>query len=510
MSVNEDDARLVMNSCRSVEHTLWLKHTDEYNYINAYNLAYLSRLAYSRVVLEDEQNRYRQVNGLVDFNFQEFINKAQAPFTVCTMRERWEHVKMSRITDEGKPNTISGLTPFITLVDIGSGIKYPGPLAGYVDDKATSTAALFYCDDKRAVIAIRGTYEPKDMAIDINAKQIKPEFNIKGELHHGFYQQASIIIRDLLFQAFIKLVADKELYVTGHSLGGAVATILSAYLYENGLKPLLYTYGSPRVGNLEFAKYYADKFTHFRHVNGGDWVPAVPGRFVDGNPETLLNKMTICTVELLLTNPIQSHSLCRAYNGLFNIEGDNYTHHGTLCQFINDDDTVFMLPFFQHEITQLNITSTTMEYFKGQDDRAHNLGDPRTHSMDFYLNNIKKMLTDLYQIHWENNCRDFSLKTCQTHPLHYFLQKRINEVEEQLTQVEKIPLIAVPFVNPAKIHNYYQLKIKLKKMDKLYKNIREKLNESNEDVINQYSLYASPIADKYIKKQLDDLISVSG
>ncbi|WP_179108997.1 hypothetical protein [Rodentibacter caecimuris] len=39
------------NSCRNVEYTLWLKHTENYNYINAYNLAYLSRLAYSKVAL---------------------------------------------------------------------------------------------------------------------------------------------------------------------------------------------------------------------------------------------------------------------------------------------------------------------------------------------------------------------------------------------------------------------------------------------------------------------------
>ncbi|WP_386688973.1 lipase family protein [Lonepinella sp. MS14437] len=508
MFVNEDDARLVMNSCRSVEHTLWLKHTDEYNYINAYNLAYLSQLAYSRVILENEQNRYRRVNGIVDFNFQEFINKAQEPFTVCTMRERWERVKMTRITDEDKTNTTTGLIPFITLVDIGAGIKYPD-LAGYVDDKDASATALFYCDEKRAVIAIRGTYEGQDVAIDLDAKQVKPESNIKGELHSGFSQQATKIIEDPFFRDFIVKVANKELYVTGHSLGGAVATILSAYLYENGLKPLLYTYGSPRVGNLVFAKYYADKFTHFRHVNGGDVVPALPGRFLDGNWKTLLTKAYICSISILessITRSTNTMSLCHSYNGLLNVEGDNYTHHGTLCQFIHDDNNVFILPFFQHEITQFGATLQTIDSFKEQKDRAHNLGNPTTHFMAAYLENVKKILTDLYQLHKENNCQDFSLKTCHTHPLHYFLQKRINEIDKQLAEVEPAPIV----IGISSLLSESSTILKLKNMKAFYKKIQQKLETTNEDMINQYSLYSSPIADKYIKKQLDDLIVVSG
>ena len=41
----------LINDCRELEYSLWLKHTDKYNYINAYNLGYLSKLSYSKVIL---------------------------------------------------------------------------------------------------------------------------------------------------------------------------------------------------------------------------------------------------------------------------------------------------------------------------------------------------------------------------------------------------------------------------------------------------------------------------
>ncbi|WP_335342882.1 hypothetical protein [Rodentibacter genomosp. 2] len=40
---------------------------------------------------------------------------------------------MTRITDEGSENMTTGLTPFITLVDIGEGIQFSPPQTGYVE-----------------------------------------------------------------------------------------------------------------------------------------------------------------------------------------------------------------------------------------------------------------------------------------------------------------------------------------------------------------------------------------
>jgi len=72
-----------------------------------------------------------------------------------------------------------------------------------------------------------------------------------------------------------------SIVVTGFSLGGALATITGLKVVGDGLQTsdnvYLLTYGSPRVGNGNFAK-NVDKLVKFRHrvVNQGDPIPHFP------------------------------------------------------------------------------------------------------------------------------------------------------------------------------------------------------------------------------------------
>ncbi|KAM7211157.1 Alpha/Beta hydrolase fold [Rhypophila decipiens] len=66
---------------------------------------------------------------------------------------------------------------------------------------------------------------------------------------------------------------------TGHSLGGAVATLAAAYLREAGHPTDLYTYGSPRVGNSIFAEYVTETQglgAEYRVTHTEDPVPKLP------------------------------------------------------------------------------------------------------------------------------------------------------------------------------------------------------------------------------------------
>jgi hypothetical protein len=77
---------------------------------------------------------------------------------------------------------------------------------------------------------------------------------------------------------------DAKVFITGHSLGGALATLYGAMLFynaENGITDKLaaiYTFGQPRVGDKEFAKYGKKhlKDHYFRVVYCNDIVPRVP------------------------------------------------------------------------------------------------------------------------------------------------------------------------------------------------------------------------------------------
>ncbi|XXX80344.1 lipase family protein [Sorangium sp. So ce134] len=85
----------------------------------------------------------------------------------------------------------------------------------------------------------------------------------------------------------------EALYITGHSLGGALAVLTAARMYtkldDGRLRDVLrgvYTFGQPMVGNRTFARTVGTNFESklFRHVYRKDIVPRLPplslGRFV--------------------------------------------------------------------------------------------------------------------------------------------------------------------------------------------------------------------------------------
>lgn len=489
----------LINDCRELEYSLWLKHTDKYNYINAYNLGYLSKLSYSKVILDNQK---------WNLDFQNFIDNARKPFRDCEV-EDWNKIKLTSIKNE-KNEISTNFKPFIDVFLFGKnqGIQNEG----YVDDKGVSVSALFYTDKTRAVIAVRGTQETKDFGIDADALQVKPDYGIKGEVHKGFYIQAREIIRSPLFNdQFIFNLKGKELYVTGHSLGGAVATILAAYFFEQGYKPLLYTFGSPRVGNTVFTQYYNDKFTHFRHVNDFDIVPVLPGRVLDGNLDKLMT--TAYKAQILG----YGYPFMAGIMSLFNQQRDYYTHHGNLCQIMGDGGVRMILPFSLHEINQIKMANLSERDLAQKEDRAHSVKfDIHYHSMDTYLSNIESIIKLLYQFYKVNNhCMSESIENCQAHSLHHFitlnkekliqkindLQGEINDIQQKVKEVISKTHHAIPL--PSSMFRNQEGKIKV------CKELLKKLEEIEKVKIDQYELYSLYTGNKDIVKQLDDLIKDS-
>lgn len=127
------------------------------------------------------------------------------------------------------------------------------------------------------VLCFRGT-EPKefsDIKADLNALPDRA-YNGEGFVHNGFQTEVDKIWDDVL-SALAKMKTDgKSIYVCGHSLGGAMATIATSRMAP-GVNAL-YTYGSPRVGTRRFIKSFSTP--HFRHVNNNDLVCSVPPSFL--------------------------------------------------------------------------------------------------------------------------------------------------------------------------------------------------------------------------------------
>jgi len=100
-------------------------------------------------------------------------------------------------------------------------------------------------------------------------------------VHTGFFQ-AYWPIRDRLFATVVSLLKKKPrpVYVTGHSLGGALALMATAELanhdeaFVRDSIAACYTFGCPRAGDSSFDQYV--KVPLYRVTNGIDIVPAVP------------------------------------------------------------------------------------------------------------------------------------------------------------------------------------------------------------------------------------------
>ena len=74
--------------------------------------------------------------------------------------------------------------------------------------------------------------------------------------------------------------SDKKLYITGHSLGAAMAAHMAAKLVDDGYDPTVVSYGGYRVGNWFYARHYRDKFSAFRVVWGVDIVTHYPHKWM--------------------------------------------------------------------------------------------------------------------------------------------------------------------------------------------------------------------------------------
>lgn len=142
----------------------------------------------------------------------------------------------------------------------------------YYDGDAAQ--ACWFQNDNDSVVACRGT-EPndwKDIEADTNALLAVGE--AFGRVHRGFKLKV-----DHLWPALEEALTanTRTIWFTGHSLGGAMATICAGRCLLSHIKSEpagLFTFGSPRVGDRQFINY--TNVPHFRWVNNNDIVARVP------------------------------------------------------------------------------------------------------------------------------------------------------------------------------------------------------------------------------------------
>ena len=139
------------------------------------------------------------------------------------------------------------------------------------------TQCFIMSDEDNIVVVFRGSDSKEDWFANFQASQDPGPLKGTGA-HEGF--------QDALYPAVIALTrhvdahgAGKRIWISGHSLGGALCSLYAGMLIENKMSVYgVYTFASPRPGSGQYERKLNKLVTgpHYRVVNDGDVVPHLP------------------------------------------------------------------------------------------------------------------------------------------------------------------------------------------------------------------------------------------
>ena len=248
-------------------------------------------------------------------------------------------------------------------------------------------------DENIYIVAFRGTDSKKDMSV--NKKTTKVFFsgstinefktnsamkNIKNnmpQVHRGFFEYTMV--------AFGKESADsseisemflnnskKRFIITGHSLGGAVATVYASVLIDLGVpkeKITVITFGAPAIGNKAFSEEYKDKINLIRVYSKYDPIPNslqfIKSDYVQfGTPLSLKLNIRIKTVQhamdvyadLVAKHYYDSKKTAILANDIAadSMESSENIGEKTVAIFIGHKENVYNIPDYKYMVDFLS------------------------------------------------------------------------------------------------------------------------------------------------------------
>lgn len=174
----------------------------------------------------------------------------------------------------------------------------------HVKSSETDTQALILSCTDRIIITFKGTTSMRNLktsiqlsfdylhsVVRLNADgedesvRLKKLFGsryMSGRIHKGFATAYKSVMDEVVSRVrFLRQEKPRPVFLTGHSLGGALATICSLDLWVklkiNRREIFVSTFGSPRVGNMDFAAVYREVVPlHWRIVVAPDMIAKLP------------------------------------------------------------------------------------------------------------------------------------------------------------------------------------------------------------------------------------------
>lgn len=221
----------------------------------AWIMAELSRLVYERLPHEEEVEELldKLINALQDGKAKKpelrsmvadmagNIDKPRKSQTEATLkRQRFELINS---------HSVEGTEVMVVKIPPNRDVNFPG---------------MF-------VIVFRGTEVTSiaDLKADLDTFLVDAPGG--GRVHRGFFKAYQKV--DELLKADLEKAGDLPVYITGHSLGGALALVATRYIGSDSVGAT-YTFGGPRVGDDAF---FANiKTPVYRVVNAADGVARIP------------------------------------------------------------------------------------------------------------------------------------------------------------------------------------------------------------------------------------------
>lgn len=169
-----------------------------------------------------------------------------------------------------------------TLARLARAAYFANPLEKYPELETQYTrmaqfrhgriSTLVVSNDTQTAIAFRGTDDDTDWLESMSYRQIPW---ITGKAHAGFVRSLEAIWMKLLAALYDAGSQEKTLWITGHSLGGALAVLATHRLAHEGFNPhTTFIFGTPRVFDPAAAKSFSTPL--YRFMNNEDPVPNIP------------------------------------------------------------------------------------------------------------------------------------------------------------------------------------------------------------------------------------------
>jgi triacylglycerol lipase len=187
-------------------------------------------------------------------------------------------------------------------------------------------------------VIFRGTESPDDWLADIELRHV-PQQHGWGNVEEGFdrvYAQCAPVIVNA-----IRSSTPGHLFVAGHSLGGALATLCAADLKATlNMDTTMYTLASPRVGDIVFAQRFNGECPNlWRVTNTEDVITTVPmaTTALESAHLTLVARI----IRLLVHLPIIGRWILRRLGWMRTwFSDDVYEHVGVPVNFTQNNGTV--------------------------------------------------------------------------------------------------------------------------------------------------------------------------